>query len=554
MRDHAGRGRSMPSIVLATSNGTGMGHLTRQLAVALALGSEARVHVFSLSLAMPVVQAHGLRGEYCPSYDRGWIPRESWNSYLRDRLVAFCREVRADVVLFDGVAPYAGILMARARLGGVRFAWCRRGMWRDGANDRALTASSAFDLVIEPGDLAAHRDTGPTASRHDAHRVPPISLTEMVHGLSRRNAAVALGLDPERPTALVTLGSGRLGDPAAAATAVLEELLSDGRWQVALTRPGIATQALPVIDPARVVELRDVYPLARHLAAFDLAVSAAGYNAVHEFLPAAVPTLLVPSPSTVTDDQVSRAQGCAERGLALWAHQDDLYDVRARTRDLMSDEVRLRLRARCVLEQQLHPATGATAVASLLLAEASHSERTPGWGHEAVVRARAARWSLRTMALRILGPTGSNVVRALLGRPPVAPAPSTPSDGAVVLPGHTPTVPASVVPVHDMARARQLMHEGQVPLMLTYEVDAASVRSGVRVEHLMLGTSRAYRVARNRIVARYHRIRPICAVTATQATRDEAERVPAVDALAGHDLRVTGPALPHEGSNATHRT
>jgi hypothetical protein len=482
-----------PVIVLVTSNGTGMGHLTRQLTVALGLGDQARAHVFSLSLAAPVVTAHGLPGEYCPSYDRGWVPRHRWHNYLRDRLVSFCKEVRADAVLFDGVSPYAGILSAKAALPHIPFAWCRRGMWRPDVNITALDASSAFDLVLEPGDLAFAADRGPTSVRTDAIRIPPVTLVEVVDRLPRAEAAAALGLDPDRPTALVTLGSGRLGDPTAAATAVIEELLSEPRWQVAVTRAGIAKAGLPIAHAERVIELHDVYPLARYLNAFDAAVSAAGYNAVHEFLPAAIPTLLVPSPVTATDDQVARAVECSRLGLSLWAHPDDLDAVRTGTRELLKDETRANLSAVCGNQQTLRPATGGTTAGKEMLALIER-------GANPVSRTETRRRRKRRLAhivIALLGPRGTDLVRRMLGRTPHA----TADDDASLRANRT-----EVVVVADAASAHELRALGRSALVLTSDVSADLVRSGIPVEHVMSGASHLYESERQRIVRRYFKV------------------------------------------------
>src|SRR5699024_7382244 len=59
------------------------------------------------------------------------------------------------------------------------------------------------------------------------------------------------------------------------------------------------------------------FPLSRHLAAFDVAVSAAGYNSFHELLRFGVPTLFVPNAATALDDQAGRAAYAGRRG---WAH------------------------------------------------------------------------------------------------------------------------------------------------------------------------------------------------------------------------------------------
>jgi hypothetical protein len=482
-----------PVIVLVTSNGTGMGHLTRQLTVALGLGDQARAHVFSMSLAAPVVTAHGLPGEYCASYDRGWVPRHRWHDYLRDRLVAFCKEVRADAVLFDGVSPYLGVLSAKAALPHIPFAWCRRGMWRPDVNAASLAASSVFDLVLEPGDIAFAADRGPTALRSDAVRIPPVSLVEVIEPLSRVDAAAELGLDPRRLTALVTLGSGRLGDPAAAATAAISELLKDPQWQVAVTRAGIAKAGLPVAEAERVIELHDVYPLARYLAAFDAAISAAGYNAVHEFLPAAIPTLLVPSPVTATDDQVARAVECARLGLALWAHPDDSEAVRVGTGALMDPAVRADLTSACTQRQSSAPAAGGTAAGRELLALIERGARPVIKGHSRTRRRRR----LAQLVVRILGPRGSNLVRRALGRPVVA----VPDDAA-----ERSTQRLEVVVVTDRESALELRTRGSRPLVVSSDVQAELVRSGIPVEHILAGTSHLYEAERQRIIRRYYRV------------------------------------------------
>jgi UDP-N-acetylglucosamine:LPS N-acetylglucosamine transferase len=58
------------------------------------------------------------------------------------------------------------------------------------------------------------------------------------------------------------------------------------------------------------------FPLSRRFRAFDLAVSAAGYNSFHELLRFGVPTLFIPNQDTALDDQQGRAQFAADRGLA----------------------------------------------------------------------------------------------------------------------------------------------------------------------------------------------------------------------------------------------
>ncbi|MGC2240035.1 MAG: UDP-N-acetylglucosamine--LPS N-acetylglucosamine transferase, partial [Acidimicrobiia bacterium] len=182
----------MTNVLLATSNGTGMGHLTRQAAVALSFGPGDRPTLFSLSIGLPLTLALGVNGEYCPSYDRPWLASSAWNSYLRDRLVAIIEETACEVVVFDGVAPYPGIGAATALVRDVAFIWLRRGMWRTGIGSKHLRRASYFDLVVEPADLGE-----PDASSDSSiRRVGPISLIEVLDPIPRDEARKELGLPP----------------------------------------------------------------------------------------------------------------------------------------------------------------------------------------------------------------------------------------------------------------------------------------------------------------------------------------------------------------------
>jgi hypothetical protein len=452
-------------VLLVTSNGTGMGHLTRQSAVARALGDRADVVVLSLSSGLPVVLEQGLRGEYLPSYQRPWFPRSDWHRYLADRLVALVEELGATVVAFDGVAPYRGLVLARRRLPRTSFVWFRRGLWRPGVNRAALRAEPFFDLVVEPGDLAQDADRGATAGR-GAAVVPPVSLLDVLEPLPRAEAATALGLDPERRTALVTLGSGALGHEEDAVAAVVAALKDD--WQVTTTQAALSTSSAD----HDVHVLRGVYPLAQYVRAFDLVVSSAGYNAVHEFVSAGVPTVLVPNTHTSTDDQVARARQLDRAGLAVCLESGaaGLPDAVARATALAPANL---------------PGGGAQAAASLLLGVAGGP--APVTFTTRVSRARyLARATVVDAVLRLLGEREADRLRTWrrAGRPGLA---------------HRLVVDVT----SDPAAPR-----GERPTVLVTErLDRELVAWEDPVEHVLEGTSPSYRDRRLAIVRRAYDVR-----------------------------------------------
>ena len=84
---------SKPTIILATSNGVGMGHLARASAVALALKDVANPIIVSMAGGIAEIPSFmGIRCEYIPGRDRMWMSREKWDVYLRDRLLALVEE------------------------------------------------------------------------------------------------------------------------------------------------------------------------------------------------------------------------------------------------------------------------------------------------------------------------------------------------------------------------------------------------------------------------------------------------------------------------------
>lgn len=472
-----------PTIALATSNGTGMGHLARQISVGLSLRQAADPLFFSLSRAVPIIAEHGFRGEYCPSRERGWMPGVRWQDYLRERLRAFVEEAGVDVVVFDGVVPYNGLLQARTDLPKVQFVWMRRGFWRPGVNTAPLKSSPLFDLVLEPGDLAALGDHGATASATDAVRLPPISLAEHVEPLARAEAAAALGLDPARPTALVTLSSGVLNDVATPGTAAVNALLEHPDWQVAVTRTALTQGGVPISDPSRCVELSGVYPLVRYLAAFDAAVAAGGYNSVHELLYAGIPTLFVPNSSSGTDDQPARTRWLAEAGLALFADEKDLDEVRSQALRLHDDALRARLGEAC---GELDPPTGSLVAARALLGLSN----APGSAAGRRSSVRKAAVLARAAASHLLGPRTTALARKALGKAPD--------------PG--PAAPMPVRLVDELGGLAPMGGQGR-PLVFTERLDPGLLRGDDPVEHVLPGSRDGYHTERRQIVSRYYDVR-----------------------------------------------
>jgi len=167
-----------------------------------------------------------------------------------------------------------------------------------------------YDAIIVPHDDASA--VGAVPEPHKLRAVGPILVREREELLSPTDARHRLGLGLDEQAVYASFGGG--GDPearsalecTAAALAGLAEPVRLFVGQGPLSRG-----SSPRLTGA--VMLSGVYPMLEVLPAFDAAVTAAGYNTVHELLFAGVPAVLVPF-ERVLDDQERRAHAVERAG------------------------------------------------------------------------------------------------------------------------------------------------------------------------------------------------------------------------------------------------
>jgi UDP-N-acetylglucosamine:LPS N-acetylglucosamine transferase len=363
-----------PTIILATSNGIGMGHLARATAVAEELKGVARPILVSVASGIAEIPSTtGIPCEYIPGKTRRWMPAHRWDRYFRDRLIAIADETGASVISFDGVVPYPGFIATKLKRPDLTIVWVRRGLWQKNLLRFALPFQSRLvDLIIEPGDIARAYDHGPTSHRNDATLTSPVSLYSKARALSRLEARKVLGLDADRPAVLVQLGTGD-SDMNEKMRAALTGLVGWQGLQVVLTKNPVDAQGISLVPDGLDIKVQRYFPLADVLAAFDGAIAATGYNSVHELLPAQIPTVLI-SNIRGTDDQDARAKWCHDHGYALRADHANLADITATVAKLSDVALRQSLQNKCA---ELSNTEGGSEIAEILLSLATSTKKKP---------------------------------------------------------------------------------------------------------------------------------------------------------------------------------
>ncbi|MCW5715053.1 MAG: hypothetical protein KIT43_11120 [Bauldia sp.] len=354
------RASGRPVLLFVTSNGTGLGHVSRLLAIARRLQDFEPVFV-TMAQAVEAIEAFGFVAEYLPSHQYSGAEPHLWDEWFRAELELLIESYNAVGVVYDGNGPTPGLIGAAGSRGRCGLAWVRGGMAGAAAVPN-IEDSHYFDLIVEPGETAEEADHGETTRRRgEVERVDPILLLDPSELLSREEAAAALGLDPARPAALIQLGTGSNRDIVTLIDRVIAGLADSGT-QVVIAEWSSAAGLPPLWPEAIIVS---GHPLAQYYRAFDFTVAAAGYNTFHEVIAYAVPAIFVANGHHSMDDQVGRARHAEANGLALALDERDLSELPEMLKVMLSGPAREFLRENC----RRHAAPNGAEAAARLIGE-----------------------------------------------------------------------------------------------------------------------------------------------------------------------------------------
>ena len=333
-------------LLFMSSNGVGVGHLSRLLSIARRLSEGTDAVFLTMSQALPVVEQFGFHAEYFPCFRSGQSDFDDWNEWLKLALDQVLEAYDIGAVVFDGNMLYPGLCNAAQSHRKSRLIWIRRGMWRAGQNnEQHIELGKHADLIIEPDDIAADFDRGASAElRSQASLVNPIRLLEPSELLDREESCDKLGLDPQQRHVLIQLGAGNNYNFIDLMDHLIDILRTSGKTQPVIAEwltSDVSLDFWP--DVPRIC----CFPISRFFRAFDFTVSAVGYNSFNEIISFGIPSILAPNPNRAMDDQAARAIFAASHGAAIHLKSPTRNDLEDSLTTIESAEYRQTLSSNC---------------------------------------------------------------------------------------------------------------------------------------------------------------------------------------------------------------
>ena len=304
-------------------------HLSRQLAIAEHLPEQLKAFFVTTGRDAWLVEQRGHPVEFTtphnsPSYAQIGHAADGWNFWFERQFAELLAFVDPRAVVFDGVYPFGGMMANRHRFPDMAFIWIRQPLWRPDARRDALRLTPQLDLVIEPGDLAAEFDRGPTArlAEHVLQTTPVVtadflSREEARQLLGLADGDVAILLDSTLPEEVMT---------SDAADVLIDGLIEGGAslWSFIDQRSETADRRFP----EREIRWIDDPSSRNCCSAFDGAISAANYRGLHDQAAAGLPTIFVAGLGSSSDDQAARIAYAERQGWAMVLRQRDVYGAR----------------------------------------------------------------------------------------------------------------------------------------------------------------------------------------------------------------------------------
>lgn len=326
------------------SNGIGLGHTTRMLAVARRLDDAVEPVFACLGQASSVIESFGYTAEYIPSYTDIGANISDWDDWFRFELQDVIARHRPDVVVYDGNNPTPGLVNAALAHGECRLIWMRRGMCPVKPSPY-LANARFFDCVLEPGEVAAERDVGATAALKDqVVSLPPVRLLEADELLSKPDAMQQLGLSLDRPAVLLQLGAGGNRDVIDLLDRLIMYLRRFEDLQIVIAEWSNGAVHLPRWPDTKILR---AFPISRYFNAFDFSISAAGYNTYHEVIAFQLPTIFVANRHPSMDDQGARAEFAQEHSFGFDLTDEEMHLLTPLCEAMLNPQANAFLRQNC---------------------------------------------------------------------------------------------------------------------------------------------------------------------------------------------------------------
>jgi UDP-N-acetylglucosamine--N-acetylmuramyl-(pentapeptide) pyrophosphoryl-undecaprenol N-acetylglucosamine transferase len=330
-------------VVFYAVNGTGAGHLTRLVSIArtlrrLAHGRTCNLEIYFLTTSEAgkisfVEKFPTLKFPSLPiAVESGVSANSHWSrgrSWVRQALESLGPELIVVDTFPDGAFGELPELLPSIPRRVCIYRPSKPSYMREKGHPLKL---DAYDLILIPERETDVSIDFPENLKRKIRYLGPVMIRDRSEVLTRSEARTKLGAVGDQNIIYLTYGGG--GDEGA------EEILLGCLSSLSKTDNLIVVGAGPLyrgrMQYGQNIRWTEHEVICELMPAFDVAISAAGYNSFNELMYFGVPTVFIPQPR-YADDQFARAERAVRSGAAVMLTSASAPDIAYRAIELMSD-------------------------------------------------------------------------------------------------------------------------------------------------------------------------------------------------------------------------
>lgn len=323
----------MPPIVSYSVNGTGIGHLIRQRALARAyvrLTGESRTNwlFVTSSDASDLVARDGFPTFKVPSKaSLGRIEARRYKPLLVQTVKSVIAAIAPSVLVVDTFPNGAYNELSELNLSAKR-ALVARAVTDSFASRTGYHESlRRYDGLVLMSGVGDQQRTGGDGDAKILECGPIIDLQlSELYGAAAARRVLRI---PDAALSVLVAFGGNDSDPLDNVLNVIVDVARQAPDTFVTIAGGPLRRRPELLLPSNVQWCQQA-EISKHLRAFDIAVASSGFNTFHEILHAGLPAAFVPVPRHA-DDQRQRAAAAAAAGAAVWFEPDAVSPDAIRT-------------------------------------------------------------------------------------------------------------------------------------------------------------------------------------------------------------------------------
>lgn len=295
------------TVLFVVTNGIGLGHITRGLAVAKRLIKSCEYMdaiFFTTSIAIDGIRQQGFTCYYYPSYEqlKHVMTEEQWQGEMKRQVSTVMSRHDAKGIVYDGAYPYESILQLLDEKKEIVGVWLKREGDKITNSQYDLNTQQHFNRIIVPKEAGYEYSSQIQASNKVYCNT--IMLLDQEEAMTRNEVRSMFGINRTQSLYYLQLGAGKINRIDDSLHMIVDTICKNKTSKILLGESIIGNDLK--ISGKQIIPIRE-YPNARYFKGIDYAISAAGYNTFHELLYFGVPTIFIPNRRTGKDNQMARA-------------------------------------------------------------------------------------------------------------------------------------------------------------------------------------------------------------------------------------------------------